>query len=165
MIRPVRPEDTPRLLKLTEGTGVFKPRDIQALREVLDDFHAENHAHDHYCVTYERDGQVIGYAYYALASMTDRTWYLWWIAVDKQTQSRGVGKELLRYVEDEARKRNGRVLFIETSSVPAYEPTRQFYLRTGYDQEAVLRDLYADGDSMVVFRKRLEGPEPTPKAG
>ena len=29
------------------------------------------------------------------------------------------------------------------------------YLKHQYDQEAVLRDFYADGDDMVVFRKRL----------
>ena len=47
------------------------------------------------------------------------------------------------------------MLFIETSSLPNYELTRTFYLKNGYDQEATLRDYYADGDSMVVFRKKL----------
>lgn len=40
-----------------------------------------------------------------------------------------------------------------------YAPTRQFYLRHGYDREAVLRGFYADGDDMVVFRKRLVGTD------
>ena len=35
MIRPTVPEDTPILLDLAEGTGVFKPLEIVALREVL----------------------------------------------------------------------------------------------------------------------------------
>jgi hypothetical protein len=33
--------------------------------------------------------------------------------------------------------------------------TRRFYRKHGYDQDAVLRDFYSDGDDMVVFRKRL----------
>ena len=49
----------------------------------------------------------------------------------------------------------GRLLVIETSSLPAYELTRRFYLKQGYDQAAVLRDFYADGDSIVYFTKRL----------
>jgi biopolymer transport protein ExbD len=38
MIRPTDPADTPLLLQLAESTGVFKPIEIQALREVLDDY-------------------------------------------------------------------------------------------------------------------------------
>ena len=155
MIRPTVPADTPVLLQLAEGTGVFKPHEIEALNEVLTDFHAYNHEHGHRCVTREDRGKVVGFAYYAPAAMTDRTWYLYWIAVSKTTQAKGLGKQLLTYLEDDIRTQNGRVLFIETSSLPLYEPTRNFYLRNAYDQDATLRDYYADGDSMVVFRKKL----------
>jgi ribosomal protein S18 acetylase RimI-like enzyme len=155
MIRPTTAADTPALLKLTEGTGVFKPHEIQALDEVLSDYHAANAAQGHVAVTDERHGQVVGYAYYAPAAMTDRTWYLYWIAVTKNTQARGVGSGLLRHAEDEIRRRGGRVLFIETSSLPHYEQTRRFYLKHGYEVAGVLKDYYSDGDDMVVFRKRL----------
>ena len=155
MIRPTVPADTPTLLQIAEGTGVFKPHEIIALSEVLDDYHADNHKHGHHCVTREERGKILGFAYYAPAAMTDRTWYLYWIAVSKTTQAKGIGKQLLTHLEDEIRAKGGRVLFIETSSLPHYELTRKFYLKNGYDQEATLRDYYADGDSMVVFRKKL----------
>jgi ribosomal protein S18 acetylase RimI-like enzyme len=154
MIRPTTPADTPALLALTQGTGVFKPHEIEALNEVLSDYHAANHAAGHVAVTAEKNGQILGYAYYAPAAMTDRTWYLYWIAVTKQTQAKGIGSTLLRHAEEDIRKRNGRVLFIETSSLPHYEPTRRFYLKHGYEVTGELRDYYADGDDMVVFRKR-----------
>ena len=157
MIRPTTPADTPLLLRLTEGTGVFKPHEIQALDEVLSDYHAGNRDEGHAAVTDERHGKVVGYAYYAPAAMTDRTWYLYWIAVSKDTHAKGVGSQLLRHAEDDIRSRGGRVLFIETSSLPHYEPTRRFYLKHGYEAAATLRDYYADGDDMVVFRKRLAG--------
>jgi ribosomal protein S18 acetylase RimI-like enzyme len=157
MIRPTTPEDTPALLKLTEGTGVFKPHEIQALDEVLSDYHAGNRDEGHVAVTDERDGRALGYAYYAPAAMTDRTWYLYWIAVSKDTHAKGLGGQLLRHAEDDIRARGGRVLFIETSSLPHYELTRKFYLKHGYEVNGQLRDYYADGDDMVVFRKRLSG--------
>ena len=159
MLRPVTPADTPRLLALTAGTGVFKPHEVQALDEVLSDYHAANHGHGHVAVLDERGGQVVGYAYSAPAAMTDRTWYLYWIAVTKDTQARGVGGGLLGHAEDDVRRRGGRVLFIETSSLPHYELTRRFYLKHHYEVTGVLRDYYADGDDMVVFRKRLAGSE------
>jgi ribosomal protein S18 acetylase RimI-like enzyme len=155
MIRPTQPGDTPTLLRLAEGTGVFKPHEIQALREVLDDYHASNHALGHKGITSEQQGQIRGFAYYAPAAMTDRTWYLYWIAVSKHIQARGIGGTLLGHVEEDLRRAGGRVLFIETSSLPHYELTRRFYLKHGYEQAATLRDYYADGDDMVVFRKRL----------
>ena len=154
MIRPTVPADTPVLLPLTRGTGVFKEMEIEALREVLDDYHA-SHSHGHKSITCDKDGQVIGFAYYAPAAMTDRTWYLYWIAVSKQIQARGVGQELLRYVEDDIVRAGGRLLLIETSSLPHYQLTRRFYVKQKYEQTAVIRDYYADGDDMVVFRKHL----------
>jgi ribosomal protein S18 acetylase RimI-like enzyme len=155
MIRSTLSADTPVLLDLARDTGVFKPLEIQALQEVLDDYHADNHALGHRSVTCEKDGQVLGFAYFAPAAMTDRTWYLYWIAVARALQARGIGGELLRHAEEAIRREQGRILLIETSSLPHYELTRRFYLKHEYEQAAVLRDFYADGDDMVVFRKRL----------
>jgi GNAT superfamily N-acetyltransferase len=155
MIRPTVSADTPTLLKLTQETGVFKPHEVQALQEVLSDYHAANHGAGHVAVTFEKDGQILGYAYYAPAAMTDRAWYLYWIAVIKHTQARGIGGKLLKHAEEDIRGRGGRILFIETSSLPHYDKTRQFYLKHSYEVTGVLRDYYCDGDDMVVFRKQL----------
>jgi GNAT superfamily N-acetyltransferase len=155
MIRPTTPEETPILVSLAEETGVFKPFEIVALREVLDDFHAFEHQHGHRAVTYHENGQPIGFAYYAPASMTDRTWYLYWIAVSKKIQAKGVGGKLLKFAEDDIRSVNGRLLLIETSGLPHYDLTRKFYYKQGYELAGVLKDYYADGDDLVVFRKRM----------
>jgi len=157
MIRSATPADTPRLLELTQSTGVFKSHEIQALDEVLGDYFAQNHKENHVAVICEEADRVAGYAYYAPAAMTDRTWYLYWIAVQPGHQARGIGARLLKYAEEDIRERKGRILFIETSSLPHYEKTRRFYLKNGYEVTGTLRDYYSDGDDMVVFRKRLEG--------
>jgi GNAT superfamily N-acetyltransferase len=156
MIRTVLPTDTGALVTLADATGLFKPIEIVALREVLDDFHTVNHADNHHAILLEEDGGIVGFAYFAPAPMTDRTWQLWWIAVRKDQQGKGVGSRLLHHVESEIRMQHqGRLLFIETGSLPHYELTRQFYRKLGYEQHALLQDFYAAGDSMVVFRKVL----------
>ena len=155
MIRPTTPEETTLLVSLTEATGLFKPLEVEALTEVFADYFASNQDLGHRSVTAEQDGVVMGFAYYAPAAMTDRTWYLYWIAVRKDVQARGLGTELLKFVEKDIREHQGRVLFIETGSLPHYEKTRQFYIKNQYEKHAVLKDYYADGESMVVFRKAL----------
>ena len=155
MIRPTVPADTPVLVQLAADTGFFKPHEIDALKEVLDDYHEHNHEHGHHCVTREEHGKAIGFAYYAPAAMTDRTWYLYWIAVNKHVQARGVGGKLLRHAEEEIKQANGRLFLIETSTLPQYDLTRKFYVKHGYETHAVLRDYYADGDDMVIFRKHF----------
>jgi GNAT superfamily N-acetyltransferase len=156
MIRPTTPEETPLLVQLTEATGLFKPTEVEALTEVFADYFATNRDFGHRSITSEKDGNVLGFAYYAPAAMTDRTWYLYWIAVRRDIQARGIGSELLAHVEKDIRdQQRGRVLFIETGSLPHYKKTREFYIKNNYEMHAVLKDYYADGDSMVVFRKAL----------
>lgn len=154
-IRPTTPEETDALVALTEATGLFKPIEVEALREVLDDYHAANHEYGHRCVTLIEADTPLGFAYYAPAAMTDRAWHLWWIVVRVDRQGHGLGGQLLLRLEDDIRSEGGRVLFIETGSLPHYEPTRRFYLKHGYERHAELRDFYAEGDSMIVFRKAI----------
>jgi len=155
MLRPAEPADDAALVDLARETGVFRPLEITALEEVLADYHAHNRAEGHQCVTCLDAQRVIGFAYIAPAAMTDRTWYLYWIAVSKSLQARGTGSRLLKHCEDAVRAADGRLLLIETSSLPHYDLTRKFYVKHGYDTATVLRDFYADGDDMVVFSKRM----------
>jgi N-acetylglutamate synthase-like GNAT family acetyltransferase len=111
MIRPTVPSDTATLVALAQATGVFKPMEIEALQEVLADYHDEMHRHGHRSITYEQNGQITGFAYYAPTAMTDRGWHLYWIAVSKQIQARGVGGELLRYVEEDIHRATWRRIF------------------------------------------------------
>jgi len=155
MIRPTEPSDTPFLLEIARQTAVFKPIELVALQEVLDDYHASQRALGHRSVTLEFEGRVVGFADYAPTAMTARTWYLYWIAVEKGNHSRGFGSILLRHVEAEIRGARGRLFLIETSGLAHYEPARRFYQKHGYEPACVLADYYADGDDLVVFRKQL----------
>ncbi len=153
MIRLTEPADTQSIITLAAKTAVFKPLELVALEEVLCDYFALNKAQGHRCVTYAGENGVQAFAYFAPAAMTDRTWYLWWIAVSPDSHSRGIGSQLLQHVEAEIREQQGRLLLVETSSLSHYEPARNFYAKHGYAQEATIRGYYASGDDMVVFSK------------
>ncbi len=155
MIRSATPADTETLVALARATGVFQPHEIVALREVLDDYHAANEADGHVATVLEDANGIAGFTYYAPVAMTDRTWELWWIAVDPTRQGQGLGKKLIGSVEADLRARGQRLLLIDTSSLPLYKPTRGFYLRTGYSQVAQIPDFYRDGDDKILFWKKL----------
>ncbi|NJS15555.1 MAG: GNAT family N-acetyltransferase, partial [Sphingopyxis sp.] len=72
----------------------------------------------------EENAAPVGFVYFAPVAMTDRTWELWWIVVGKSQQGRGTGRWLLDRVELQITQQAGRLLLIETSSTPHYEPTR-----------------------------------------
>lgn len=156
MIRSATEADTPAILALTAGTGFFKLMEVDTLAEVLGDYHNSNHDDfGHRCFVWEEAGHLLGYAYHAPEEMTDRTWYLWWIAVAIDQQGRGLGANLLKFVEDDIRDQGGRLLVVETSDTLHYEPTRRFYLKHGYTATAHIPHFYADDDGMSVFVKRL----------
>jgi len=155
VIRSTEPADTQSLVALAAATEVFKPLELVALEEVLCDYFATNKALGHRALT-AIDGAIQGFAYFAPAAMTDRTWYLWWIAVTPGTQTRGIGSELLKLAEQEIRQQRGRILLVETSSLPHYEPARKFYAKYGYSQAAQIAGYYAAGDDMIVFSKAME---------
>jgi ribosomal protein S18 acetylase RimI-like enzyme len=155
VIRPTYPGDTRAILALASRTGIFKPHEVTALEEVLSDYHAAHAKLDNRAITYEEHGEILGFAYYAPAENADRTWYLHWIGVTRQTQARGIGTELLLYIEDDIRSRRGRLLLVQTSSLPYYDLARKFYEKHEYERSAEIKDFYSDGDSMVIYAKRL----------
>ena len=62
---------------------------------------------------------------------------------------------MLNHVEHALALQGARVLLVETSGLPTFERTREFYRKNGYDLEARIRDFYKAGDDKIVFRKAL----------
>lgn len=157
MLRSAVLADTPALVALAIDTGLFLPDDVEPIREMLDDIHAGRSGDGHRVEVWVDDpaGPPVGVAYVAPNAVTDRTWDLVWIAVEPDRQGRGIGGRLVRSTEAHIRAADGRLLVIETSSQPQYDATRAFYTRHGYAEVARVPDFYADGDSKVVFTKRM----------
>ena len=100
-------------------------------------------------------GVLVGYACYGPTPATDRTYDLYWIAVDPAAQGSGGGTLLLDEVERRLRDARGRLIVVETSSRAEYDATRRFYTARGYDEAARVGHFYAPGDDRVIYTKRL----------
>ena len=87
--------------------------------------------------------------------MTEGTYDLYWIASDPDVRGQGVGAALVSAMEGDLRKRNGRVLRVETSATEDYGPARGFYQSMKYMEEARFRDFYKPGDDLIILKKKL----------
>ena len=103
------------------------------------------------------EDELAGFACYGPTPATDRTYDLYWIAVDSERQRAGSGTILLNEVERRLEGLNARMVVAETSSRSDYEAAREFYLRHGFVQAARAREFYAPADDRITFTKRLQG--------
>jgi ribosomal protein S18 acetylase RimI-like enzyme len=100
-------------------------------------------------------GDLAGYICYGPTPGTDRTYDIYWIAVDPAHQNSGSGSRLLGEAERRLQEREARMLVVETSSRADYESARRFYEKRAYRQGALIRDFYGPGDHRVIYVKRL----------
>jgi ribosomal protein S18 acetylase RimI-like enzyme len=132
---------------------MFTPEEVQVAAEVMDDALDRPEQEDYSLAVWEEGGQVTGYAAYGPTPLTQGTYDLYWIAVSPDRQGSGLGRRLMDWVESRLRESGGRLLLIETSSQPRYEPTRRFYLGLGYREAARIADFYGPGDDRVTYAK------------
>ena len=78
--------------------------------------------------------------------------YLELLGVWKPYQERGVGKEVMSWLEGEARKA-AKNLWVLVSSFN--EPARMFYAGVGFEEVATLPDLAEPGFQEMLLRKKL----------
>jgi ribosomal protein S18 acetylase RimI-like enzyme len=154
MIRLTTTNDVTDLIALAEASGLFEPSQTEELVQMLDQhFNGETENQDLW-FTDDHNG-VIGVAYVAPERMTEGTWNLYLIAVHPDCQRQGRGVALLRHVEQVLAARGERVLLVETSGLDSFEYVRSFYRKSGYDEEARIREFYKAGDDKIIFRKAL----------
>jgi len=79
------------------------------------------------------------------------------IAVATRAQGNGLGRELLRALIDEARRRECSQVFLEVRSNNASAVT--LYESVGFERQAVRTDYYGPGRDAVVMRLRLRNEE------
>jgi GNAT superfamily N-acetyltransferase len=155
-VRPLSKSDRTRVTEILRSTGNFRDEEIEVALELFD----ESFGDEDYVVVgawaNERE-PLYGFACYGPSMSTDRTYDLYWIAVDKSAQGTGCGSVLLKEVERRLEALHARMLVIETSSRSDYTATRGFYLDRGYVEAARVREFYAPSDDRIILTKRLAG--------
>jgi ribosomal protein S18 acetylase RimI-like enzyme len=148
MISIATSEDGQQIHTINANTSLFSQAEVECVDELWQEYLVQGaEKSGYYFIVDKEAGQVLGYACYGPRALTDRTYDLYWIAVGPKARRGGVGRAV--------RELGGRLIIVETSGLPKYEPTRAFYVATGYLLEATLKDFYKDGDDLVIFTKHL----------
>ena len=163
--------DRSRVAEILRGSKVFSAAEIGIALELFDESVGERgmrnaddvphsafripHSDYLFLGAFTPEEVLVGYACWGPTPATDRTWDLYWIAVDTALQGAGIGTILLEEVERRLVGQHARMLIAETSSRSDYTATRGFYERRGYTEAARVRDFYAPGDDRIIFVKRF----------
>ncbi len=154
MLRPLAASDVPAVLDLVVAAGMFTEDEAGFLVDVLTPLTDAARDDEATCLVAEEQGVLTAVVYYR-PEEADRLWDMTMIAVRPDRQGRGLGRAVVRHVEDDLRSRGARLLAVRTSGTAQYERTRAFYDRCGYARVAEVPDWWADGDDLVLFTRRL----------
>ena len=150
-IRKVRKEDIQYLKDVLNSIELFPS---EMLEDMISDFF-NNPDTEEIWFTATENNIPISIGYCAPEKLTDGTFNLYAIGVKSDIQGNGVGKTMMKYLEEQLKQKGHRILIVETSGSADFELTRKFYESLEYGKEAVIRDFWKAGDDKVVYWKKL----------
>ena len=171
------PKDRPRIREILDATRVFRTEEVDVAIELFDSVFGAPLGVDavaaanpeispaspdyFFLGAFTPEEELAGFACYGPTPGSDRTYDLYWIAVDPAVQGSGCGTILLNEVERRLKGLNARMVVVETSSRSDYGSSRGFYIQRGYVEAARSRDFYAPADDRITYTKRLQSSVPS----
>lgn len=148
-------DDPEKIYAAVSSTGFFNPEEIAIAAELAEETLIQGTESGYDFLIAELERNFAGYCCFGRIPCTINSYDLYWIVVDPSFQRRGIGRLLLAETESVIKTKGGCRIFIETSSKPRYNPTRKFYLRSGYIEEALLNDFYGPDDHKLIYSKYI----------
>ena len=151
-----RSSDQDIVRDIVTSSGFFSKEEIDVAVELVQERLNKGVSSGYYFLFADRGEEVIGYSCFGPIPCTTESYDIYWIAVQERLRRAGLGREILESVEPRIKDLGGKRIYVETSSRDQYKPTRSFYMRCGYKEEATLRDFYSPGDSKIIYIKVLK---------
>ena len=162
IIRPMTAADRSGVFRILESADNFTPEEVATALELIDEWLELGEHSGYLTYVFEEQGEIEskvgGYVSFGKTPLTESTYDLYWIAVEKAKHRSGVGKKLMKFAEEEVVRRGGKLLLAETSSMETYGGTIAFYEKTGYELVGKIVEYYKPGDDKLIFAKRLPAP-------
>jgi len=142
---------------LVHSTGFFSADEIRIAAELVSERLEKGTESGYFFIFAENQNKITGYSCYGPIPATKFSYDLYWIAVDRHWQGKGIGRLLLAESEKMIAASGGQRIYVETAGRPQYRSTREFYLHCGYQQAACLEHFYAPDDAKIIYLKCVTG--------
>ncbi len=154
--RELKNSDIKVLGEILKSTGFFYEFEVGvALELVRENLERGEEKSGYSFIIVEREQQPTAFACYGKIPCTLNSYDLYWIVVHQDQKGVGVGKLLMKKVEEDIERLGGKNIWIETSSRPLYEATRRFYVKMDFKKVAELPDYYGKNDNKLVYLKKV----------
>ncbi len=151
IIRPIVAADLNSIKNILDSSELFP---FELLDDMIAPYFTEPGSGEIW-FTYAQENIPVGLGYCVPEKLTDGTYNLLAIAVDKKQQGKGIGSAMLAYIENHLKEQQKRILIVETSSDDQFAQTRNFYKKAGYTIAGTIKDFWKEGDDKVIFLKKL----------
>ncbi len=146
----------PQIEEIVKKVGVFNKEEIAVAVELIDQCLTGKDDYLIHVAVDDATSQALGYICFGRRPFTDGVYDMYWIAVDPESQHKGVGQKLLESIEKVITSFGGRMILAETSSRLVYQKARGFYLKNGFRKIVEIKDFYTIGDALLVYQKQLK---------
>ena len=126
------PSDLQAVRDIILSTKFFYDHEVEIAVELVQERLSQGEESGYYFVFAEAEGKTIAYTCFGSDIMSKTCYDLYWIATHNDYRGMGIGKKVLEETEKIAKEMGCIILIAETSGLPHYEPTRAFYLNTGF---------------------------------
>jgi ribosomal protein S18 acetylase RimI-like enzyme len=156
VIKKPTPRDRPKIRRLFDTRDTFNEKEIKVAMEVFDEAFSldGDHGYQVYCC-YDDQEHLAGYICFGLIPVTDTSYDLYWVVVDRKHEREGIGSRLLTFAERLIARQGGEKIYIETSNGKPYEAARIFYEKQGYEIVSIMKDFYRRGDHKLTYVKEV----------
>jgi GNAT superfamily N-acetyltransferase len=152
----IKSNERKKIEEILRSAGFFYEFEIETALEIADETVSKGmEKSGYYWLKASDEDGIVAFANYGKNAFSTHSWDLYWIAVHQNSRNKKLGSLLLKAVEDDVKKRGGKILWIETSGRPLYASTEGFYKRNGYELQASLKDFYGPGDPKQIYSRQL----------
>jgi ribosomal protein S18 acetylase RimI-like enzyme len=146
------PADVETVKALTRATSVFSIEEIEMSGDMIADTLSGRFVYD-FLFARDANGVLAGYSCFGRIELTKSAYDLYWIATHPDYQGKGLAKQILARTQNLIKAAGGDQIYVETSSLPAYEAARSFYVKHEFMETTRFKNFYKPGDDKVVYRK------------